>query len=71
MQNYFGKMTAEVWGPKQAQDSFVINGRATRQVCKLYCKCFENSLSTMLEKLKNFFFFTFFNVWESEIVACI
>lgn len=33
------------------------------------CKCFENSLSTMLEKLWNFF--TLFNVWESEIVACI
>lgn len=51
MQNYFGKMSAEVRGPKQAQLSFVIHGRASRQVCKLHCKCFENSLSTMLGKL--------------------
>lgn len=69
MQNYFGKMSAEVWGPKQAHHSFVINGRATRQVCQLHCKCFENSLSTMLEKL--LLFFPLFNVWKCVIVACI
>lgn len=51
MQNYFGKWSAEVRGPKQAQHSFVINGRASRQACKLCCKCLEKSLSTMLEKL--------------------
>lgn len=40
MQNDFGKMTAEIQRPKQAQHGFLIHGKATRQVRKLHLQMF-------------------------------
>lgn len=40
MQNYLGKMTAEIQRLKQAQHGFLIDGKATRQVCKLHLQMF-------------------------------
>lgn len=51
MQNDFGKMTAEIQRPKQAQHGFLIDCKQLGEYVNYICKCFENSLSTMLEKL--------------------
>lgn len=40
MQNDFGKMIVGIQRAQQAQHGFLINGKATRQICKLHLQMF-------------------------------